>query len=185
MTSERITTTLLLAVLVPGCILVGHTGHRIERLADGDVAVTLRYTDLRTDAQTDSAAAVDLDILLDSFSAAGATDTVQVLNKYLGLRGDTLVAEIRLRAPDLAAVNRFYTHRLFLQDGRPTVLVPQNQLITWTNGTIRPGIDGGLQIQWSDSARILEFDLEPGHSLPARSLAPLFRERAARGEERP
>jgi hypothetical protein len=163
----------VLAVLlfVPGCLLVTRTDHHVEILPDGRALVTVRYIDIRSDGETDSAAVRDLEILLDSFASAGQGEHlppgVRLLEKHLGLQHDTLVAEVRLGAPVITAVEGF-----FLQDGCPTVLVPEGELIARTNGAVSRWHDGGLRIQWSDTTTCLEFDIQ---SLPATTGHPLAR----------
>ena len=183
MTSERLLQSVMLGLLAllllaPGCLLVGRTEHRVEVLSDGSALVTVRYIDLRSDGETDSAVVQDLDILLDSFASASAGEhlpqAVLVMEKHLGLQGDALVAEIHLRSPDLATVEGFH-----LQGGRPTVIIPEGQWITWTNGAVSRWSEGSMRIQWSDTSSHLEFDIQPIQSTEARSLAPLYRERVA------
>jgi hypothetical protein len=165
---------LTLLLVLPGCLLVGRTEHRIEVLGDGSARVRVRYIDLRSDGETDSAAARDMDILLDSFTAAGRGEHLpsgmRLLGKRLILEGDTLVAEVELAAPNLGLVEG-----VALQEGRPTVVVPAGEQITWTNGAISRWRDGGLRIQWSGSATHLGFDVQPVALSATRSLAPLYR----------
>jgi len=165
-----------LLLVLPGCLLVEHMEHRVERQADGSALVTVRYVDLRSDGETDSAVVRDLEILLDSFASAGEGEPLspggRMLEKHIGLQGDTLVVEVLLRAPDLTAVEGF-----LFQEGHPTVIVPQGQRITWTNGAVSRWLEGSLRIQWSDTSSHLDFDLKPTYSTKGRSLAPLFRER--------
>jgi len=169
---------LALLFFAPGCLLVGHTEHHVDILPDGSTLVTVRYNDLRSDGETDSAAVRDLEILLDSFASAGQGEHlppgVRLLEKHLGLQHDTLVAEVRLNAPGITAVEGF-----FLQDGRPTVLVPEGEMIAWTNGAVSRWHNGGLRIQWSDTATFLEFDIQSRSATTARPLARLYRERGA------
>ena len=37
-----------LLLVLPGCLLVGHMEHRVERQADGSALVSVRYIDLHT-----------------------------------------------------------------------------------------------------------------------------------------
>jgi len=165
-----------LLLVLPGCLLVGHMEHRVERQADGSALVSVRYIDLRSDGETDSALVYDLEVLLDSFASAGEGERLspgeRMLEKHIGLQGDTLVVEVLLHAPDLPAVEGF-----LIQEGLPTVIVPQGQWITWTNGAVSRWLEGSLRIQWSDTSSHLAFDIEPTYSTNGRSLAPLFRER--------
>lgn len=173
---------LLLLLAVPGCLLVGHTQYRAEILPDGAARVVVRYIDLRSDGETDSAVVRDLDILLDSFRTSGEGEHLPpgmlLVEKHLGLQGDTLVAEVLLEATDLADMEGFSR-----QNGLPTVIVPAGQQITWTNGAVSRWHEGGLRIQWSDTARSIEFDVQPTNSSGARTLAPLYRERHGPGGE--
>ena len=169
---------ILLLPAVPGCLLVGHTQYRAEILPDGSARVVLRYIDLRSDGETDSAVVRDLDILLDSFRSDGEhlPRGVLLMEKHLGLQGDTLVAEVLLEAADLADMEGFSR-----QEGLPTVIVPAGQQITWTNGAVSRWHEGGLRIQWRDTARYIECDVRPSTNSGARTLAPLYRERQEPG----
>jgi len=175
---------LMLLPVLPGCLLVGRTEHRVEVSADGSAVVRVRYIDLRSDGETDSAVARDMEIFLDSFAAAGHGERLppgmRLLGKRLMLEGDTLVAEVELAAPNLGLVDG-----LSLQDGRPTVVVPAGEQITWTNGAISRWHDGGLRIQWSASAPHLAFDVQPVPLSATRSLAPLYREHIEQEEGKP
>ena len=169
----------LLALLAsPGCLLVGHTQYRAAILPDGSARLAVRYIDLRSDGETDSAVVRDLDILLDSFRTDGdhLPPGVSLVEKHLGLHGDTLVAEVLLEAAGLGEMEGFS-----LQNGRPTVTVPAGQQITWTNGAVSRWQEGGLRIQWSDTATHIEFDMRPASTTSARTLAPLYRERQESG----
>ena len=167
-----------LPLVLGGCLLVGQTEYRVEVLPDGSARVTIRYIDLSSDGETDSAAAHDLDILLGSFASAGEGEHlppgVRLVEKRLGLERDTLVAEVLLAAPDLASVEGFSLPR-----GRPTVIIPDGQRITWTNGAVSRHQEGGLRIQWSDTASRLVFDIQPINDTGGRPLARLYGERKA------
>ena len=167
-----------LPLFLGGCLLVGQTKYRVDVLADGSARVMICYVDLSSDAETDSAAAHDLDILLDSFASAGEGEHlppgVRLVERRLALERDTLIAEVLLAAPDLAFVEGFS-----LPGGRPTVIIPDGQRITWTNGAVSRHQEGGLRIQWSDTVSHLVFDIQPINDTGARSLARLYREREA------
>ncbi len=165
---------LLALCLVPGCILIRTTEHRIKVNEDGTGEAVLRLTDLRSDASQDSLVARDFEILIASFQKEGIADFEKmgrkVTDKKLFLQGDTLVAEITYTFPSLDAVEG-----LRVTPDEIYVVVNQQRDIVRTNGTPQTWQEHQKRIRWDRNARRIYFRIRENSLPPSVSLAGLYR----------
>ena len=165
---------LLLLAVVPGCLQVRTTEHRITLNKDGGGEHRLRMIDIRSDGATDSAVAYDYRVMMSSFDA-GVTKEFDkqgrtVIDKKLYTRGDTLIAELTYSFKDLAAAEG-----LRVREDEFFVVVPPEREIIRCNGEIEEQKGGGSRIVWDRDAARLVYVLRDKVYPSGRSLAPYYR----------
>jgi hypothetical protein len=167
---------LIVACLLPGCILIRTTEHRIVINEDGSGEAVLRLIDLRSDETQDSLIIRDFDVMVSSYENEGIADFEKggrkVTGKQFFLRGDTLVAEIRYTFPSLAAVEV-----LRLAPQEIYVVVNQEREVVRTNGTIESWQDSQQRIRWPRDARRIFYQIREKTIPPSVSLAALYQKR--------
>jgi hypothetical protein len=141
-------------LMLPGCILVRTTDHRIRVNTNGTGEAVLRLIDLRSDGTTDSAIATDVVRLVSMFNDSGPRffeqNTRTIQHKQFLVQGDTLSLEIGYGFQDLTAIEglRITPDILYL-------VVEQPRDIVKTNGRIEPWLEGSKRIVWDrDATRI-------------------------------
>ena len=162
-------------LLVPGCILVRTTEHRISINDDGTGEAVLRLIDLRSDETADSLVQRDFRIMISSYEREGAEsferDGRKITEKKLYTRGDTLYAEVAYTFESLIAIEG-----LHITDGELYVVVPDTREVIRTNGKLAPWLNNSHRIVWSRETRRIMFQIRE-KTLPAStSLARLYHE---------
>lgn len=167
---------LLLVSLLPGCILIRTTEHRITINEDGSGEAVLRLIDLRSDETQDSLIVRDFDIMISSFEREGIMDFEKmgrkITDKKFFLRGDTLVAEIHYTFPSLSAVEA-----IRITPDEIYVVVNAEREVVRTNGVVVPWQEAHKRIQWSKDARRLFYQIREKSLPPSVSLASLYQKR--------
>jgi hypothetical protein len=165
---------LLLLVLLPGCLQVRVTEHRIRLNKDGSGEHALRMIDIRSDGVTDSAVAHDYRVMISSFETGAEEDFEAqgraIVDKKLYTRGDTLYGELTYSFKELAAAEG-----LRVREDEIFVVVPPTREIVRTNGKIRNEENGGQRIVWERSAPRLLYVIREKSLPPSVSLAPYYR----------
>jgi len=162
-------------VLIPGCILIRTTEHRISINEDGSGEAVLRLIDLRSDESVDSLIQRDFRIMLSSYEREGE-DTFEregrtITGKKLYARADTLYAEITYTFASFMAIEGLHA-----TDEELYVVVPEGREVIRTNGEIRPWTGDALRIVWDRDASRLMFQIREKQLPPSTSLARLYRE---------
>jgi hypothetical protein len=164
---------ILMVVILPACIVVGMTEHRVEFRADGAGKAWLRLTDIRSDGVTDSSAERDFNIMMDSFEKEGIGDFEKggrkVTNKRFIVHGDTLSAEIEytfMSKADIEGLN--------VTEQEMYVVIPENRDVVWTNGRVSPWERGTMRIVWDLDEGSLVYHVREKHLPSSISLAPLY-----------
>jgi hypothetical protein len=172
--SSAIPLLVLMLAVLPGCLQVRMTEHRIKLNKDGSGEHMLRMIDIRSDGVTDSAVAHDYRVMISSFDA-GVEKEFQakarvMVDKKLYARGDTLFGELTYAFKEPAAVEG-----LRVREDELFVNIPQEREVLRTNGKIVT-LDGGVQrIVWSRDASRLFYVIREKTLAPGRSLAPYYR----------
>jgi hypothetical protein len=167
---------LMLAVLVilPGCILIRTTEHRISVNDDGSGEAVLRLVDLRSDEMADSLVTRDFRIMISSYEKEGAAQFSRqgrtITDKKLYTVADTLYAEIGYRFEQLAALEGMH-----ITDSEIYVVVPATRHVVRTNGKIQAWSSDGVRIVWKRDARRLLYQITENSLPPSTSLARLYR----------
>ncbi len=160
--------------VIPGCLQVRMTEHRIRLKGDGSGEHSLRMIDIRSDGVTDSAVAHDYRVMISSFDSGAQQEFASrgrsIVEKKLYTRGDTLFGELRYSFEDLAAVEG-----LRVRDDEIFVIVPVEREIVRTNGKIRKEATGAQRIVWKRGAAQLQYVIREGSLPPSVSLAPYYR----------
>lgn len=174
------TTALLALLLLPGCLLIRTTEHRIRLNPDGSGEALLRLVDIRSDALTDSAASYDFAVMMTSFQTGGVKEFESTGRKITGkrmfVRGDTLNAEITYAFPTLDAVEvlRKTGDEIFI------VVTPEREILR-TNGKVVAGENNARRIVWSMEAERLSYVIRERVLPPSVSLAERYRQYEQKG----
>jgi len=162
-------------LLVPGCILIRTTEHRITINDDGSGEAVLRLIDLRSDETADSLVRRDFRIMLSSYEREGeesfGREGRTITSKKLYTRGDTLYAEVGYTFGSLMAIEG-----LHVTDDELYVVVPESREVVRTNGRTSSWINNGQRIVWSRETRLIMFQIREKTLPPSTSLARLYRE---------
>lgn len=167
---------LVLAVLmiVPGCILIRTTEHRISVNEDGSGEAILRLVDLRSDELADSLVQRDFRIMMSSYEKEGAEQFSRqgrtITEKKLFTIADTLYAEIGYRFEQLAALEGMH-----VTDEEIYVVVPATRRVVRTNGKVQPWTSEAVRIVWKRDARRLLYQITENSLPPSTSLARFYR----------
>ena len=171
---------LLVLLLLPGCLLIRTTEHRIRLNADGSGEALLRLVDIRSDALTDSAARYDFAVMMTSFQEGGVKEFESTGRKITGkrmfVRGDTLNAEITYAFPTLDAVEvlRKTGDEIF-------IVVTAEREILRTNGKVAAGENNARRIVWSAGAERLNYVIRERILPQSVSLAEWYRQYEQKG----
>jgi hypothetical protein len=164
----------LLLAVIPGCLQVRTTEHRIRLDKDGSGEHLLRMIDIRSDGVTDSAVAHDYRVMISSFDAGVEKEfeakARHVVDKKLYTRGDTLFGELTYSFKEPAAVEglRVRENELFV------IVLPEREILR-TNGKIKEEGGGVQRIVWDRDATRLLYVIRERTLPPSRSLAPYYR----------
>lgn len=162
-------------LLLPGCILIRTTDHRIRVNSDGTGDAVLRMIDLRSDGTTDSAIVGDVNRLVTMFNDSGPMlfeqNTRKIQRKQFLVQGDTLSVEIVYNFQDLRAIEglRVTPDNLYL-------VVEQQREIVKTNGSIEPWMEGARRIVWDRDATRILYTIREKFMPDTRPLAKWYRE---------
>lgn len=165
---------LAVAIIVPGCIVIRTTEHRISVNEDGSGEAVLRLGDLRSDEMADSLVQRDFRIMMSSYEKEGAEQFSRqgrtITEKKLYTIADTLYAEIGYRFGQLAALEGMHvtTNEIY-------VVVPATRHVVRTNGKVQPWTGDAVRIVWKSDARRLLYQITENSLPPSTSLARLYR----------
>lgn len=162
------------ASLMPGCILIRTTEHRITVNEDGSGEAVLRLIDLRSDEMADSLVQRDFRIMMSSYEKEGAEQFSRqgrtITNKKLFTIADTLYAEIAYRFDQLAALEGMH-----VTGEEIYVVVPATRHVVRTNGRVLPWANDAVRIVWKRDARRLLYQITENALPPSTSLARFYR----------
>jgi hypothetical protein len=168
-------TAVIASLIMPGCLLVRITEHRITVNNNGSGEAVMRLTDIRSDGSSDSARVRDFGIMMASAEYDGAKEFERlgrkVTAKQFLVSGDTLSAEISYTFPTLESIEG-----LKIEEDEMFVVVPEGREIVRTNGRIQSGARHTQRIVWPKDIRrltyvIREREARRGTSLSAYYLA--------------
>jgi hypothetical protein len=147
---------LALVLMLPGCLVIRTTEHRVKIYEDGSGEALLKLIDVRSDGVTDSAVVHDFEVMMSSFETGGVTDFEKpgrkVMDKLMYTRGDTLIAEISYAFRSLDALEG-----LRITPDEMYVVVSSEREIVRTNGRIKPGDDNTRKISWKRGATQISY----------------------------
>jgi hypothetical protein len=163
----------LLAIVLPGCILIRTTEHRVKLNDDGSGEALLRLIDIRSDEMTDSLVRRDFDMLMVGLEEKGVKEFEKagrkVSTKQFSVHGDTLICEVAYTFETSAAVEGLRQTK----DGFYLVVAEGRQIVK-TNGKVETWKEGSERIVWNADARRLLYIIRE-KTLPAStSLAGLY-----------
>jgi len=162
-----------MAALLPACLLIRTTEHRIKLNENGSGEASMRLVDIRSDAPTDSALARDYAVMMASIQKEGLTEFEQggrkVISKQFYAGGDTLTAEINYTFPNLDQVEG-----LKVRKGELFVVVPEGREIVRTNGKVSSWIHGAQRIVWPRDTKRLMYQIREKTVPKSTSLAPFY-----------
>jgi hypothetical protein len=172
-TNIRVTCLAVLLLLLPGCIIIRTTDHRIRLNKDGSGEGTIRLVDIRTDARTDSVALGDFATLIAAFNKDSVTDFERdgrkITRKQLVVHGDTLIAEVTYTFPSLGAVEGIHS-----KGDEIFVVVGDDREVVRTNGKIDSWKEKNSRIVWEKDAKRLQYVIREKALPPTRSLAAFY-----------
>ena len=162
------------ALLLPGCLLIRTTEHRIKLTEKGSGEAMMRLIDLRSDAVNDSVLNRDYSVMMTSVQKEGITEFERGGRKVTATRffagGDTLTAEIFYTFPALDQVEG-----LKMNKDELFVVVTQGREVVRTNGSVESWARKSQRIVWPRDAKLLTYVITEKKMPPAtRSLAPLY-----------
>jgi hypothetical protein len=177
MTTTRILFSLalvaVLAVVLPSCLLIRTTEHRIRLNEKGSGEAMIRLIDIRSDGKTDSALARDYSIMMASVQKEGVVEFEKggrkVTSKQFSASGDTLSAEIIYTFPDLDQVEG-----LKVKKDELFVVVSDGREIVRTNGSVQSWTRNARRIVWPRNAKRLMYQIREKTFPESVSLAPLY-----------
>jgi len=163
----------VMLLLLPGCIIIRITDHRIKFNKDGSGEGMIRLVDMRTDARTDSAALGDFATLIASFNKDSVTDFERkgrkITSKQLFVHGDTLIAEVAYIFPSMDAVEGIHS-----RGDEIFVVVGQDREVVRTNGRVTSWKDSNSRIVWEKDTKRLQYVIREKVLPPTRSLAAFY-----------
>ncbi len=172
--SRLVVGTVLLALLVPGCIFVRTTDHRVDVNRDGSGQGFLRLIDIRSDQTVDSLLVRDFEEMMIAYGKPGVAEFEQngrkITSKAFSVHGDTLILDITYTFSSLEGVEglRVTPDELYiaLGEGREVVKT-DGKVSSWLNNTKR--------IVWATDATTLHYVVREKNLPPSVSLASLYR----------
>jgi hypothetical protein len=166
--------TVAMLVLLPGCIFIRTTEHRISVNDDGSGEAVLRLIDLRSDETADSLVQHDFRIMMSSYEKEGEEQFSRqgrtITKKKLFTMGDTLNAEIAYTFEHLQTLEGMH-----VTIDEIYVVVPSSRRVVRTNGKIEPWTPEAVRIVWTRNARRLLYQITEVTIPPSTSLAPFYR----------
>jgi hypothetical protein len=171
--------TIVASLIIPGCLLVRTTEHRIKINNNGSGEAVMRLTDIRSDGSSDSARVRDFGIMMASAEYDGAKEFERlgrkVTAKQFLVSGDTLSAEISYTFPTLESIEG-----LKIEEDEMFIVVPEGREIVRTNGRIQSGTRHTQRIVWSKDIRRLTYVIREREARRGSSLAAYYLEYARR-----
>jgi hypothetical protein len=169
----------LLGVLLPGCIFVRTTDHRLRMNTDGSGQALLRLIDIRSDQAVDSLVTRDFDEMMLAYNKPGIEEFERtgrrVTSKQFSVHGDTLILEIAYTFQKLEAVEG-----LRLTADGIYVAVGEGREIVRTDGKVESWKGGTKRIVWDTDASHLQYVIRETNAPPTVSLASLYRKWSGR-----
>jgi hypothetical protein len=166
--------TVALLMVLPGCILIRSTEHRISLNEDGSGEAVLRLIDLRSDETVDSLVQRDFRIMMSSYEKEGETQFSRqgriITGKKLFTVADTLTADITYTFEHLQAVEGMH-----VTDEEIFVIVPATRHVVRTNGKIKSWTGDAVRIVWKRDARRLLYQITENTMPPSTPLARFYR----------
>jgi len=163
----------LLAALLPACLQIRTTEHRIKLNKDGSGEAMMRLIDIRSDASNDTVLARDYAVMMASVQKEGMQLFEQggrkVISRQFFVGGDTLNAELVYTFPNLDGVEG-----LKFSDREMFVVVNKGREIVKTNGSVQSWARGARRIVWPRDAKRLMYQISETALSPGVSLAPLY-----------
>jgi hypothetical protein len=162
-------------LLLPGCLVIGTTELRIVFSESGGAAVTMKFTDIRSDAANDSVRLRDYGIMMESIGGPGVKDIerrqrLTVTGHRFTTAGDTLLnAEVNYyvyRAEDVEGLR--------YADNQISVVVSQDREIVGTNGAVTIAGPRVRVITWPGDARDIWYSIREKNLPRSVSLAAQF-----------
>ena len=170
----RLTVLCAVLILLPGCILIRSTEHRISLNDDGTGEAVLRLIDLRSDEMADSLVERDFRIMMSSYEKEGAAEFSRqgrtITAKKMYTRADTLYAEIAYAFENLQAIEG-----LHVTDTEIYVIVSATRHVVRTNGQVQPWAGDAQRIFWKRDARRLLYQITENSLPSSSSLARYYR----------
>lgn len=164
---------LLVVPIVPGCLLIRTTEHRIKLNDNGSGEALMRLVDIRSDGATDSARIRDYGVMMSSAEKEGIQafekEGRKVISTQFQVNGDTLNAEISYTFPRIDAVEG-----LKQKGDELFVVVNEGREILRTNGKIKSWEHNSLRIVWPRTAKRLMFQIREKLLPSSTSLAALY-----------
>lgn len=165
----------LMLLTLSGCLLIHTTEHRVQLRADGSGEALLRLVDIRSDGETDSAAALDLEGLImamkDERRPEFERNGRRITTKQMFARGETLIVEVAYTFPALDAVEG-----LRLVDDELVIVVSPEREVISTNGRMEKDENGSVHIAWDADERRLQFAIRERQLPRSSSLGRLYSE---------
>jgi hypothetical protein len=165
---------LTVVLILPGCILIRTTEHRISVNDDGSGEAVLRLVDLRSDEMVDSLVQRDFRIMMSSYEKEGAEQFSRqgrtITSKKLYTAADTLYAEIGYTFEQIASLEGMH-----VTEDEIYVVVPATRHVVRTNGKTQPWSGDAVRIVWKRDARRLLYQITENSLPPSTSLARLYR----------
>lgn len=163
----------ILSVLLPGCLLVSTTEHRVKLNDDGSGEAVLRMIDIRSDGSSDSSVAVDFGFMMAAFDSEGVrqfeAEGRHITAKQFNVRNDTLVAEVTYSFKNLDAIEGLHITKDALY-----VVVGEDREILKTNGKTSSDKHNAVRITWSRDARRLMYTIRERSFPKSTSLAGMY-----------
>ena len=163
----------ILSAILPGCLLVSTTEHRIKVNDDGSGEAVLRMIDIRSDGSSDSSVAVDFGLMMAAFDSEGVrqfeAEGRHITGKQFIVRNDTLVAEVTYAFDDLYAIEGLHVTKDALY-----VIVGEDREILKTNGKTSSAKHNATRISWSRDARRLLYTIREKSFPKSTSLAGMY-----------
>ena len=169
------TVVCLAGVVMPGCLFVRTTEHRIQFHKDGGGEAMVRMIDIRSDAESDSAVNADFRTLMDAYVERGLKDFEEpgreVTGKRLVVRGDTLMGEITYNFVSWTNIEGLRATK-----DEFSIVIPAQREVVKTNGSVQDAHGGAHRIVWDrDENRLMyqvrELRVPPSESLASRYVA--------------
>jgi hypothetical protein len=172
--SRLIAGVVLMGILVPGCIFVRTTDHRIRLNSDGSGQAFLRLIDIRTDQTVDSLVLKDFNQMMTAYDKSGVQEFERngrkITSKEFSVHGDTLILEIVYTFGNLDEVEGIRV----TPDGI-YVAVGEGREIVKTDGSVKDWKNDTKRIVWDTNPTRMQYVVREKSVPPGVSLASLYR----------